>query len=68
MFLKSLTIKNLRSLRSLKPPMNPIALIKLSILCLAASDAFHPAEAFEVRNEPEFKKIFPEDAKRRMSR
>jgi gluconolactonase len=43
--------------------MNPIALIKLSILCLLASAAFHPAEAIEVRNEAEFKKIFAEDAK-----
>ena len=43
--------------------MNPIALIKLSIVCLVASVAFRPAEAFEVRNEAEFKKIFPEDAK-----
>jgi gluconolactonase len=43
--------------------MNPIALIKLSVLCLIASVAFHPAEAFEVRNEAEFKKIFADDAK-----
>jgi hypothetical protein len=43
--------------------MNPITLIKLSILCLVASVAFHSAEAFEVRNEAEFKKIFPENAK-----
>jgi gluconolactonase len=42
--------------------MNPIALIKLSILCLIACVTFHPAEAFEVRNEAEFKKIFAEDA------
>jgi hypothetical protein len=43
--------------------MNPIVLIKLSLLCLVASVTFHPAEAFEVRNEADYKKIFTEDAK-----
>lgn len=43
--------------------MESIAIAQLSLLCLAASTAVCSAADFEVRNEAEFRKIFPEDAK-----
>ena len=43
--------------------MKSIAIAQLSLLCLAASTAVCAAADFEVRNEAEFRKIFPEDAK-----
>ena len=43
--------------------MTSIAIARRSLVCLAASMAFGSTSDFEVRNEVEFRKIFPADAK-----
>jgi gluconolactonase len=43
--------------------MKSMAIARLSLVCLAASTEPRSASDFEVRNEAEFRKIFPADAK-----